>query len=202
MPMYTEKDQIVNTELISSLKAGNPLAFKQVFLLYERRLYHFVFSITKSEYISEEIVQEAFTRIWVNRDSLDPFRSFESFIFTVARHLTYNYLRDAARRESIREEMWMNISIQQQHVDSELILAEYNEIVEDIVRNLPQQKRSIYELSRRQGKSNSEIAAMLGISPKTVKNHLWNTMSTIRSQLKPYLEETIRLMIYFMIFLN
>ena len=195
--MHLEKDQQVTAQLVQSLKGGNPHAFKQVFLLYEKRLYYFVFSITKSEYIAEEILQEVFIKIWTQRSTLDVDRSFESFIFTIARNLTYNYLRDASRRASIRNEFWSNVESQHQQVEADLIFEEYKDIVEDIVLNLPRQKRSIYQLSRKQGKSNSEIAAILGISPKTVKNHLWNTMSTIRSQLKPYLEDTIRVVIYF-----
>src|SRR5690606_14154852 len=120
--------------------------------------------------------------------------SFDSYIFTLTRNLTYNYLRDAARREAIRAELWENITVHHQQVDVDLIFEEYKGIVDDIVRSLPQQKRSIYHLSRKQGKSNSEIADILGITPKTVKNHLWSIMSTIRSQLKPYMEETLRIL--------
>ena len=197
-----EKDQIITEKQIELLKAGNPRAFKQIFLCYEKRLYYFVFSITKSEYIAEEILQEVFIKIWTNRESIDINRSFESFIFTITRNLTYNYLRDASRREAIRNELWSNVVAQQQDVESNVIFEEYKDIVEDIIQNLPVQKRSIYQLSRQEGKSNSEIAAILGISPKTVRNHLWNTMSTIRSQLKPYIDDTLRLIAYVVLFLG
>ncbi len=196
--MELEKDQEIHPDLIKSLKAGNPRAFKQVFLSYEKPVYYFVLSITKSEYISEEILQEVFIRLWSRRELLDPQQSFDGYLFTIARNLTYNYLRDASRRESVRDELWSNIQAQYQQVETDIIFEEYKEIVEDIIRNLPRQKRSIYQLSRQQGKSHSEIADMLGISPKTVKNHLWNTMSTIRHQLKPYLDDTLRVVIYIM----
>lgn len=197
-----EKDQNITEKHLQLLKAGNPRAFKQIFLCYEKRLYFFVFSITKSEYIAEEILQEVFIKIWTNRESIDINRSFESFIFTITRNLTYNYLRDASRREAIRNVLWSNVVAQHQKVESNLIFEEYKDIVEDIIQNLPVQKRSIYQLSRQEGKSNSEIAAILGISPKTVRNHLWNTMSTIRSQLKPYIDDTLRLIAYVVLFLG
>lgn len=81
----------------------------------------------------------------------------------------------------IRNEFWFNIKEQHQQLESDLILAEYQEIVDGIINNLPGQKRLIYQLSRQQGKRNSEIAEMLENSPKIVKNHLWLTMKTIRS---------------------
>jgi len=193
-----DKEQQTNSKLVSSLKAGNPLAFRQVYMLFEKRVFGFVYSITKSEYVSEEIVQEVFIRIWSQRETLDPERAFDSYIFTVARNLTYNYLRDASRRESIRNELWANVSAMHRQVEADLALAEYKTIVDNIVNKLPPQKRLIYQLSRQEGKSNSEIADMLGISPKTVKNHLWHTMATIRSQIQPHLEDTLPFLLLIM----
>src|SRR5690606_4813242 len=135
--MNQVSDQIVNIRLVKGLKAGNPRAFREIFMLFEKRLYFFVFSITKSEYIAEEIIQEVFIRVWAQRATLDLNRSFDSYIFTITRNLTYNYLRDASRRQSIRDELWSNISTQHEQVETDLIFAEYQEIVEDIVRNLP-----------------------------------------------------------------
>lgn len=206
--MKSDKDQIASNELVKGLKEGDTASFKRIFLLFEQKLHRFAFSITKSEYISEEIVQEVFVKVWEKREMLDISRSFDSYIFTMTRNLTYNYLRDASRRQSIRNELWSNIASQQQQsqgclngADSDLILEEYEKIVEDIVQSLPQQKRSIYQLSRQQGKSNSEIADILGISPKTVKNHLWKTMRMIRVQLKPYLDDTLKILVLICFFI-
>lgn len=197
--MYNQKEQIASKKIIEGLKAGNSDSFKEVFILFEKKLYYFVFSITKSEYIAEEIIQEVFIKVWENRESLDPSRSFDSFIYTMTRNLTYNYLRDASHRQSIQNELWTNINHHYLQVEEEVILAEYQELVQEIVRDLPQQKRSIYQMSREQGKSNSEIAYILGLSPKTVKNHLWETMRIIKSKLGPYLENSIRMLIFFIL---
>lgn len=183
--------------MVRRLKAGNLLAFKEIYNLFEKRLYAFAFSITKSDYISEEIIQEVFIKIWEQKHRLDPDKSFDSYIFTITRNLIYNYLRDASRQENVRNEFWANIKEQHQPAESDLILIEYQEIVEGIIESLPSQKKLIYQLSRQEGKSNSEIAEMLEISPKTVRNHLWHTMKTIRSQLQPYMEDTIILAIIF-----
>jgi len=189
------KDQIASVRLVEGLKAGESVAFREIFLLFEKRLYHFVFSITKSEYISEEITQEVFIKVWERRKTIDAGQSFDAFIFTIARNLTYNFLRDASRRKSIRDELWKNISIEQSRVESVMIFDEYRGILEDIIQRLPQQKKSIYVLSREQGKSNTEIAELLGISEKTVRNHLWKTMTIIRNQLQPYLDDTLKVLV-------
>jgi len=177
--------------LLASLKKGNRAAFEAIFDLYENRLYYFVFSITKSEYATEEILQEVFIKIWTKKETIDPKRSFESFIFTIAKNLTYNYLRNIANQQSLKEEYWKNISSLNEETKDSILLAEYEDIVHDILQQIPTQKRSIYILSKQQGKSNKEIADLLGITQKTVKNHLWKTLQIIRAQLEPHITDSV-----------
>lgn len=177
--------------LLASLKKGNRAAFEAIFDLYENRLYYFVFSITKSEYATEEILQEVFIKIWTKKETIDPKRSFESFIFTIAKNLTYNYLRNIANQQSLKEEYWKNISSLNEATKDSILLAEYEDIVHDILQQIPTQKRSIYILSKQQGKSNKEIADLLGITQKTVKNHLWKTLQIIRTQLEPHITDSV-----------
>lgn len=181
--------------LLISLKTGDRIAFRAIFDLYQKRVYRFVYSLTKSDYVTEEIVQEVFIKIWTNRETLKPDLSFEAFLFTIARNLTYNHLRGIANQRSLKEEFWKNISELSKQTEDTILLAEYETIVEDILQNIPTQKRSIFILSRQQGKSNQEIADLLGISQKTVKNHLWATLQIIRRQLGPHLESIYCLLI-------
>src|SRR5690554_4373530 len=183
-------------QLLFSLKKGDRTAFRAIFGLYQGRVYHFVHSLTKSDYITEEIVQEVFIRIWTKRETLKVGYSFEAFLFTIARNLTYNHLRSIANQQSLKEEFWKNISYLSKQTEDTILLAEYETLVEDILQNIPTQKRSIFILSRQQGKSNQEIADLLGISQKTVKNHLWATLQIIKRQLGPHLESVYCLLIF------
>ena len=177
--------------LLLSLKNGDKSAFKSIFDFYQKKLNYFIFSITKSEYATEEILQEVFIKIWTQRKKIDTTQSFNSFIYTIARNLTYNYLRGVANRESLKKELFKNVTYFNEQTKNAILSAEYEEIVSKIVDNLPKQKRNIFILSKQDGKSNQEIADLLGISPKTVKNHLWKTLQLIKIQLQPYITETI-----------
>jgi|TARA_R110000868_G_scaffold157160_2_gene384293 RNA polymerase sigma-70 factor (family 1) len=178
-------------QLLASLIKGNRSAFKTVFELYEKRLYYFIHSITKSDYATEEILQEVFIKIWTKKDTIDLDHSFEAFIFTIAKNSTYNYLRSIANQESLKKEYWKNISFLNEETENTILLEEYEGIVNDILQQIPTQKRSIFVLSKQHGKTNEEIADLLGITQKTVKNHLWKTLQIIRKELKPYMADTV-----------
>ncbi len=181
-------------DTLQALKTGDRLAFNTIYNSYQKRLYYFIFSITKSEYNTEEILQSVFIKIWNHKENIDISKSFESFIFTIAKHLTYNHLRAIANRQSFRQELWENITQISFKTDNDLLFSEYKDILDNILDGIPQQKRSIYILSKEEGKSNQEIADLLGITQKTVKNHLWKTLQIIKEQLQPHIKTII---IYF-----
>ena len=172
--------------IIILLKKGDRSAFRAIFNLYEKRLYAFVFTITKSHYSTEELLQEIFIKLWQEKETINTSLSFNAFVYTIARNLTYNHLRKIANQENLKQEFWQNIS-SLNAVENQIIYSDYEDILEDILKQLPQRKRSIYILSKQEGKTNEEIADLLGISQKTVKNHLWKTLQTIKIQLQPHL---------------
>ena len=174
-------------QTLISLKKGSKESFNVVFNTYQKRLYYFIYAITKSKYNTEEILQAVFIKIWTKRAVIDCSKSFDSFIFTIAKNLTYNHLRAISNRESLKQEVWQNITHISKQTEDELVFSEYTDIINDILLGIPKQKRSIYILSIEEGKSNQEIADLLGISQKTVKNHLWKTLQIIKEQLQPHI---------------
>ena len=177
----------IKKNVVVSLKKGNKKAFNIVFNFYQKKLYYFIYTITKSKYNTEEILQSVFIKIWDKRAVIDTSKSFDSFVFTIAKHLTYNHLRAIANRESLKQEVWQNVTHISKQTENDLIFSEYTDIVYDILSGIPKQKRSIYILSKEEGRTNQEIADLLGISKKTVKNHLWETLKVIRKQLQPHI---------------
>lgn len=188
------------------LKSGNINAFETVFNLYKLPIYQFVLSHTKTIEVSEEITQEVFVRLWENRKKIDPEKNLKSYIYTIAKNLTLSYLREVTKEHSLKEELWNKIGIVRADPENDMIFEEYQFFFEEILNNLPQKKREIYILSKVEGKSNEEIASQLGITKKTVKNNLWETLLIIKRQLTPYLEFTLKTFIisfvYFYSFFN
>jgi len=68
--------------LVDNLKKGDLQAFDQLFKKYGERLYGFALRYLKSEADAEELVQEAYIKIWENRKNLKKDSSFKSYLFT------------------------------------------------------------------------------------------------------------------------
>lgn len=183
-----------NTEnidsILLSLKNGDKTAFNSIFHKYQEKLYSYVYSITKSDFATEEILQEIFIKIWTQRETINLSYSFSSYIYTISRNHTYNYLRSVSNQESLKQELWKNLTLYNNVTENIILSNEYEDILQEILNKLPKKKKCIFFLSKRQGKSNQEIADLLGISPKTVKNHLWKILQFIKVEIHPYIENS------------
>ncbi|MEZ4970898.1 MAG: RNA polymerase sigma-70 factor [Flavobacteriaceae bacterium] len=179
--------------LVLELKKGNEKAFQFLYERYHVKLYHYIFQYVKSVHATEELVQEVFIKIWLKREKLNEKKDFTSLLFVMTRNMIYDFLRKAALMDSLRKTYSEFKIIKHNETSDDIQTKEYERFLDIIIKELPVQKQRIYILSRREGKNNQEIAEILGISSKTVKNNLWETLKIIKEQLQPLLEFKIPL---------
>ena len=96
-------------ELVNKLAGGDFNAFDALFKLYNKRLYHFVTPLLKSNEDAEDVVQEVFVRIWDNRDNIKTGHSFKSFLFTIAYNIIVDHLRRRMVDVKFRKNLEKNI---------------------------------------------------------------------------------------------
>lgn len=182
--------------LIQELKKGDESVFRVIYDRFHIKLYHYIFRYVKSTHISEELVQEVFIKIWLKRTELDEDKDFISFLFVMTRNMIYDHLRKEANANSLRRSYLESKELISDRTSEDLQLKQYEGFLESIIEKLPEQKRKIYTLSRKEGKNNHEISEILGISSKTVRNNLWETLKTIKEQLQPIMEIKIPTVIF------
>ena len=66
---------------------------------------------------------------------------------------------------------------------------ELRELIETAIEKLPEQSRKIYLMAREENLSHKEIAAQLGITPKTVENHVGIALRKLRESLNPFYKQ-------------
>ena len=186
---------IEKKELLKKLKEGSVVAFEEIYLKYVKRLNYHAFMFTKSRFITEEIMQEVFIKLWTYREKLKTDIDIEAYLFSMVRNRAIDYFRNTVQHEDLADEYWQDVLKSANQTDDLVISADYQAILDQIIEELPLQKRTIYLLSRREGKTNKEIAQCLGITTKTVENHLWKTLQIIKSQLEPHVEVPLTILI-------
>lgn len=169
-------------QLIADLLKSDESAFALVFNIYKSKLYSFAWRFLKNRELSEEIVQETLIILWTNRLKLDVNYPLGPYLYTIARRLTLNMLRNSATAGAAREKLWADLH--QAHNDTEeaILLADLEAFTEQSLLKLPPRQQLIFKLSRYEGLSHEQIAEALNISKHTVNNHLVEALKTLRKE--------------------
>lgn len=171
-------------ELFTRISQDDDAAFTEVFYHYTQRIYHYILGKTKSRLIAEEIVQEVFIKLWTNRDKLNAVLNPESYIFSMATNLVFDWLKKMANEEKVRKQVWVTLGNSSNTTFETLDLHNTQELVNKALEQLSPQRKKIFILSRQQGFTHAEIARQLNLSEKTVNNHLTESLRFIREYLE------------------
>lgn len=188
--MMTPQDDIRERlkEITLAIKAGSKDIFRSVYRAEYDNLVHFVNSYTRNKQDSEDIVQETMLATWEYRESLDPSKNFRSYLYTIARNKSLNYLRDNAKRlhgSTLQdsENQINSIALMSSSVEDEIHALELREFIDRVYLSLPEKVVNTFKMSRQEGMTYNEIAQQLGVSPKVVEYHIAITLKALRLKL-------------------
>lgn len=150
---------------------------------YFNQLTAYIFKICKSDAITEEIVQEIFLKLWVNRGYLVDVEDPEAYIFSMARNKTIDHLRRLAKETQLINILSLQLQEHNNDVEEKLNAAVLRQLIEEALLPLSDQKKKIFRLSKQEGLSHDEIAEVMQLSKSTVKNHLSETLQHIREHI-------------------
>lgn len=172
---------------IEALQNGDHKAFEEVFLTYFDRVKYLLTGLLRSESDAEELAQDIFVKLWINRQSIDLSKAFNTYIYTIARNTAFNYLKHKLVEENFRNSL-NDLDVEEADSSDEILFAkEISLLVEMTVCRMPVQRRKIYQMSRQKGISNNEIAEELGISKKTVENQISLALQEIKRVISAFL---------------
>lgn len=165
------------------LKHDREQALQEIYQRYESKIYHYSLKFTQSEEIAQEITQEVFIKLWEHRAQVDETQGLSAWLFKVSKNNILNHIRQASRLRSFKNEYTLSIERMHNNTEEKIFSEEYQRLAERAVSQLPSQCRSIFNLSRQEGKSYAEIAEMLEISPNTVRLQIVKSLKSIRQYL-------------------
>ena len=181
---------------LKELSEGSRTAFDWLFIRYQPKVVAFLKACTGDEEQARDIAQDIFFNIWKDRAKLSGVRSFEGYLFQMARFSVYNYYDHLDVMKKYVEEGKKQPEGTAVGPEEKLKERQIKAIVAATVRKMPQRRREIFVMSRWGGYTNDEIAARLNINKRTVENHLTAALSALRRALK-YLLCVIMPLAYF-----
>lgn len=158
--------------LLQQLAAGDDDAFQQIYFLYSGRLYGNLLKLVKSEAVAQEILQDAFIKIWEYRSTIDPEKSFRSYLFRIAENMVCNFYSKASRDKALLKKLIENSVNEYSHIEESIISRENSKFLYTAIEELPPQRRQVFELCKIEGKTYQEVGTLLNISVSTVSDHI------------------------------
>ena len=176
--LHTEK------ELIKKLREGDSFAFEVLFYKYRNKIKGFALKIVPAQIDPEEIVQEVFVRVWLKKEAIDPEKDFQSYLFSIAKHLVLDHLKSAVNRKLyfVGEHFQQDL-LEEDGLDAS-ISEETEEKLQKLINEIPERRREIFRLSRFEGLSYKQIAERLNISENTVDSQIRNALAFLRKEFR------------------
>jgi len=170
---------ILDAPYAKAMKSGETYAFDYFFNKYAKIIYQFTLSFLKSEADSEELVQEIFIKLWDRRKNINPQRSFRAYLFTIAINSIRDFFNIKAKENKFKLELY-DFLLGEKNEQEEINFHLYLKILDEQIELLPDKRKEIFIMHKKEGLTITEIAGILKISPKTAENQLASAVKTIR----------------------
>jgi RNA polymerase sigma-70 factor (family 1) len=172
-------------ELMRRVACGEAAALECLLNAHWQPVLRYANYLIDSPDAAEDVVQEAFVRLWARSPEWRPRGCVRAFLYRVTRNLVLN----ERRRERVRT-LWARHAEADTHwypmPTHALEAQEIHAALKEAVAALPDRRRKVFWLARYQQMTHHEIAEVMGISVQTVANQMSAALATLRERLRPY----------------
>jgi RNA polymerase sigma-70 factor (ECF subfamily) len=171
-------------KVLQELALGSEKAFT---LIYDR--YYYAVARTGMKYLqdtklTEDLIQEIFTKIWTHRTQFTGVQHFQSYLYTMVKNLALLYIKNVAREVAAKENFSRRKAESENNIDNYLTEKEYDHLVAQAIAELPVPHQKVFKLAKLEGINRSEIAERLKLSQQTVDNYLVLAVKSIKNRLR------------------
>lgn len=169
--------------------------FEQVFKGHFKSLHAYACTIIRDAEPAEEIVQGVFLKLWEKKEELTIRENVSAYLYRAVHNESLNYLRHQKVRMAYQSHVMREQKQNEAGKPAEkVIMGELEKKLDEALRDLPEQCRTIFQLSRFEDLKYKEIAERLGLSVKTIENQMGKALKLLRLKLVDFLP-TILLLI-------
>jgi RNA polymerase sigma-70 factor (ECF subfamily) len=175
-----------DTIAFNSFLNGNDEAFRELYDAFERPLYLYVVRFVGSRSEAEDVFQDVWTRMYRLRGESKTVLKFSGLLFTVARNLSLNAIRDRNLHPSISFDETQESELAARGDGMED--TDLRDMLERALLRLPTGQREVFILREYFGYSYDEISAITGVASVTIKTRAWRARERLRKMISAWLE--------------
>ena len=181
---WADKDDY---ELLAFIQDGSHPAFAELVRRHTERFYRLAYRYVQSRETAEDIVQEAFLKLWENPGTWQPERSnkFSTWFYRVVINLCLDWRKK--KRPAAYLDNETPLADDQEPMDATMIRAQEQKVLEQEIAALPERQRTALNLCFGEGLSNQEAAEVMGVKLKALQSLIMRAKTTLKERMKAFL---------------
>lgn len=152
--------------------------FSNFFHTYYRPLCLHALHFMDNTQEAEDVVQETFIKLWDKREQMEEIHSVKAYLYRAVRNNCLTRIRDAKPTTHLEEVAPYQLLAEEEQEDRSMMEARIWKMIDE----LPERRRQIFLMAKREGLSYKEIAEQTGLTVKTVENHVFRAMNSLRKK--------------------
>lgn len=179
--------ELSDKELVEKAKTGDDNAFEQLLFRYEKQIFGYLLRFVNQKENAEDVTQETFIKVYRSLKTFDPEYKFKTWLYTVATHTAYDWLRKAKKTHElfiIDDPENEFETIDQASAYKELEMKENKELVDNAIQKIKPAYQTVIQMFYRDELSYEEIAQVLNLPLNTVKTHLSRAKKALSKELE------------------
>lgn len=157
--------------------------FKQLFLPCHRKLFSVAYRLMSNAQAAEDMVQETFLKLWMQRDKMEKVDNPEAYSITVLRRIFYDKMRAGHLQEVDKDMGSLQVS-SSQNISKQLEEADEYQRVRLLITHLPEPQARIMLMRDIEDRSFDEISTETGLTEVNIRSILSRARKKIREQIK------------------
>ncbi|MCX2479680.1 RNA polymerase sigma-70 factor [Pedobacter sp. MC2016-15] len=190
-----------NEQLIPLLLSGDESTFESVYKHFLKPLHSYAITILRDEEAAKGTVQNIFLKLWERKHTLNFNGSIKAYLYSAVYHECLNYIRHEKVKLNHQDHLVYTMKNTEEQ-DKGIEFSDLKDKLQQVLNNLPEKCRTVFQLSRFEELKYREIADQMGISVKTVEAQMGKALKILRHELVDYLPVIIWLISHQFIIFN
>ena len=168
--------------IVGKFTKGDHKAYRIIFDELYMPLTMYAFSLLDDKQEVEDIVQNAFIKLWEESNGFDSIIAIKSYLYKVVRNSAFNILKHNKIKNKYSEVIGREVDIEYDPIEDIIRHEVYSQVME-VFEELPSACKNVYSMSIN-GYKHQEISEKLNISVNTVKKQKNRANKYLKEKLK------------------